>query len=119
MINNSFISWIKVFLTVFLSIISIGCLLGYFYISFSGLYRKPENRWWVGLLAIGLPLISLTLGLIIWIVWNQLVLSILWPILFLILFVSYLLGQSVTSPYKLADWWTELSRWLMKRKSQR
>jgi hypothetical protein len=116
--NSAWSGWIRITITALLSIIVAGGLLGYFYLIFGGFYRIRENRWWLGLLAIGLPFFSLTLGLIIWMIWNPLVISIFWPLLLLDLFISFILGQSVTSPYQLADWWLEFGKWLQKRKSK-
>jgi hypothetical protein len=54
--------------------------------------------------------------LIIWMLWNPLVINIFFPLLFLGLFISFILYQSVISPYKLADWWVEFGKWLKNRK---
>ena len=118
MIESSWSYWVKVGLTVIFSILGTVGLLGYFYLSFGGFYRNRENRRWAGFLAIGLPFIALTFGLLIWMLWNPLVSSIFWALLLLGLFISVLLGQSVTSPYKLADWWIVFDKWLQKRKSR-
>jgi hypothetical protein len=111
-------SWIKISITVLLSSIAMIGILGYFYISISGIYRNPQNRWWVGLLSIGLPIVTLFSGLIIWMLWNPLIIDVIVPLLILSLFVSVLLGQSITSPYKLADWWIEVGKWRQKRKQK-
>jgi hypothetical protein len=118
MISSDAVYWLKICLTFVLAILGITGLLSYFYLDIRGFYRIRENRWWVGFLATGLPLISLTLGILIWMIWNPLLHKAFWPLFFLSIIVSFLLGQSVTSPYKLADWWIEFSKWQQKRKSR-
>jgi hypothetical protein len=109
---------IRILLTIVLSVLSISALLGYFYISFGGFYRNREKRWWIGILAFSLPAIALFSGLLIWTLWNPLVSVMFWYLFGFSLFVSYILYQSITSPYKAADWWIEFSKWLQKRKSR-
>lgn len=118
MTSSSWGYWGRVGLTLILSLSGVSALLGYLYLSFRRFYRKRENRWWVSLLAIGLPFIALTSGLLIWMLWNPLVSSLFWVFLFLSFLISVILCQSVTSPYKMADWWIEFDKWRQKRKSQ-
>jgi hypothetical protein len=116
MLDNRFFFWLKIGITFLLSILGVSGLIGYFYISFRRLYRIRENRWWVGPLAFGLPLISITFGILILMVWNPITRSDFGILFFLSFIVSLILSQSVTSPYKLADWWIEFGKWLQKRK---
>ena len=111
--------WIKVLLTIILSSLSLAGLLGYFYIDLRGFYRERENRWWAGPLATVLPLIALSCGLLIWMIWNPLVRTDFWPLFLFCLLVSIILGKSVTSPYVLAEWWVEFGKWWQKRKTKR
>jgi hypothetical protein len=116
MVDSDLFYWLKVSLTIILSVLSFSGLIGYFYLSFRRLYQNRDNRWWVGLVAFILPLISLTFGIFILMMWNPITRSDFWPLFFLSFIVSLILGQSVTSPYKLADWWIEFGKWLQKRK---
>lgn len=112
--------WIlKVIGTIFLGIVGFCALAGYYYVDTRNLYREPSNRWWAGLLAMGLPMISGLSVIMVLLIWNPLARSVFWPLVFLSAFVSFLLGQSITSPYKLADWWIEFGKWYQQRKSRR
>ncbi len=118
MLGSNIVYWIKVSLTLILSLMSVGGLVGYFYVSFGRFYRNRKNRWWVGPLAFGLPLISFIFGILILMMWNPITRSDFWPLFLISLIISLILGQSITSPYKLADWWIEFGKWLQKRKSR-
>jgi hypothetical protein len=114
--NDALGSWIRIIITFLLSSIIIISLFGYLYLSLRKSYANKVKRRWVGLLAMGLPFVSFTLGLIIWMLWNPLVIKIFLPLLFLGMFISFILYQSIISPYKLADWWVDFDKWLKNRK---
>ena len=105
---------LNIIATVLLGIITIAGLGSYLYIDLCRLYKKRERRKWIGLLAIILPLIALTSGIGILMIWNILARRLFWQLLLLAGVVSFILWQSITSPYKIADWWSKLGNWLKK-----
>ena len=111
-------SVMRMIFTIILSITGISALLGYFYLSMGRFYQYREKRWWVGMLAFVLPGIALLFGLFIWMMWDSRVATMFWYLFGFSLFVDFILYQSVTSPYKMADWWLELNKWLQGRKTR-
>ena len=111
-------SIIRVVLTTIFSVISFSALFSYFFLNFGRLYQNRENRWMAGTLAFILPAITTLFGLLTWVLWNPLVSGIFWYLFGFSLFVDYVFYQSAVSPYKAADWWTEFSEWLQKRKTR-
>jgi hypothetical protein len=109
----------KIIVTVLLVIVSIGGIAGYFYIDIRRLYQEKENRWWVGLLAIGLPIISFISGVVILMLWNPSARKVFWFLLLFIVGVSLILRESIVSPYEMADWWSQVGNWWKQKKKRR
>lgn len=108
-------AFVKNGLTIFLSIIAILAYGGYVYIIFSRLYYRQKNKIRVLSLATGSLIISFTVCLFIWMLWNPLVRTIFWALFLLALLLSFFLGASVASPYITADLWEKLFKRLNKR----
>lgn len=108
--------WTKIFFSTLLVMIGVIAFVSYFYLDIRRCYQRQENRWWVGVLVTILPFIGLSIGLFVWMLWNPAIRPLFGILWFSCLVLSIILGQSVTSPYKMADWWNEFGKWLEKRK---
>ena len=97
--------YLKVVVTIILSIISLGLMVVYFYWKVS-----PDNTDQSEIYTFAFPTLSFLVGSLVWMIWDPLARE-GWMILVLLSFVlGALFQQSAMSPVRLGQFWSNLGK---------